>query len=261
MARSIQPEHRLANRRMHFRTERVVRDYRSLNTGAKVPEPAIDAVKVKPEFLQHPLPANLQKQLDDYVKAGFFRLGPSAIPSLVDQAVASSRSEETAVVGEDATVSVVSAAQFEKKVQAHEYAELFHVTVKTSPKVTTVPPQLQAVLDEYADVFPDELPLELPPHRSIVHEVVLKPGVKPSNRALFRLSKVEQAALELFVADLLKKNWIQVSDSPWVSNIFWGSQEGSCYWEVPVTVGVVTLGGPSHADPVGDRLSTCQRCI
>uniref|UniRef100_H3GRH5 Reverse transcriptase n=1 Tax=Phytophthora ramorum TaxID=164328 RepID=H3GRH5_PHYRM len=31
---------------------------------------------------------------------------------------------------------------------------------------------------------------------------------------------VEQEALDIFVAELLKKNWIEVSDSPWVSNIF-----------------------------------------
>ncbi|EGZ19501.1 hypothetical protein PHYSODRAFT_405893, partial [Phytophthora sojae] len=42
----------------------------------------------------------------------------------------------------------------------------------------------------------------------------------PSNRAPFRLSKVEQEALDIFVAELLKKDWIEVSDSPWVSNIF-----------------------------------------
>ncbi|GMF14584.1 unnamed protein product [Phytophthora lilii] len=169
---------------MHFRKHRVVRDYRSLNTGAKVPEPVINAVKVKPEFLQHPLPAHLRQQRDDHVKAGYFHmpLGPTAIPSLVAQAAAGTSVEKMAAAGEDAAVYVVSAAQFEQNVQDHEYAELFHVTVKTSPKVKPVPPQLQAVLDEYADV--------------------------------------EQAALELFVADLLKKNWIQVSDSPWVSNIF-----------------------------------------
>ncbi|GMF22915.1 unnamed protein product [Phytophthora lilii] len=159
---------------VQFRKQRTVCEYRSLNTGVKVPEPAIGAIKVKLEFLQYPLPATLRQQLDAHVKAG----------------------------------------------RCKSMGALKHVTVKTSPKVKKVPPQLQEMLDEYADVFPDELPPELPPHRSIKHEVVLKPGAKPSNRAPFRLSKVEQAALELFVADLLKNNWIQVSDSPWVSNIF-----------------------------------------
>lgn len=178
-------------------------------------------MKVKPEFRQHPLPVNLRQQLDAHTKTGYFHLplGPSGL-SMVDHALARPHKEDTAAGSADTAVLSVSAAHFVKKVQAHEYAEQYHVTVKTSPKVREVPSPLQVVLDEYADVFPSELPPELPPHRSIEHEVVLKPGAKPRNRAPFRLSKVEQAALELFVADLLKKNWVQVSDSPWVSNIF-----------------------------------------
>lgn len=205
-----------------FREQRTVRDYRSLNASVQTSEPSIGAVQVQPEFLQHPLPATLRQQLDAHVKAGYFHmpLGPSASPSVVDQAVARAHNKETATGSADVALLAVSAAHFEQNVQAHEYAELYHVSVKTSPKVKRVPPQLQEVLDQYADVFPAELPPELPPQRSIEHEVVLKPGAKPSNRAPFRLSKVEQAALEIFVADLLKKNWIQVSDLPWVSNIF-----------------------------------------
>ncbi|ETN19452.1 hypothetical protein PPTG_21457 [Phytophthora nicotianae INRA-310] len=79
---------------------------------------------------------------------------------------------------------VLTATQFETKVKAHEYVKFYHGTVKTSPKVTTVPPELQVVLRDFADVFPSELPSRLLPHRSIEHEVV--------------------------------------SDSPWVRNIFGG---------------------------------------
>ncbi|OWZ20975.1 Retroelement pol Polyprotein [Phytophthora megakarya] len=41
-----------------------------------------------------------------------------------------------------------------------------------------------------------------------------------TSRAPFRLSKTEQDALQLFVDELLCKQWIEVSDSPWVSSIF-----------------------------------------
>ena len=49
---------------------------------------------------------------------------------------------------------------------------------------------------------------------------IMKPDAVPSNRAPFRLSKVEQDALDMFVAEKLKKGWIEISESPSVSNIF-----------------------------------------
>ncbi|EGZ15208.1 hypothetical protein PHYSODRAFT_508286, partial [Phytophthora sojae] len=48
----------------------------------------------------------------------------------------------------------------------------------------------------------------------------MKPNAASSTRAPFRLSKTEQEALEKFVAENMKKGWIEVSNSPWVSNIF-----------------------------------------
>ncbi|KAG3116392.1 hypothetical protein PI125_g4675 [Phytophthora idaei] len=146
-------------------------------------------------------------------------LGPSSISAFSCQPLTNSQ-ERRNDDDENVPLCVLSAAQFATKVATNEYTELHHVAVKTSPKVKTVPPELQVVLKAFADVFPNELPSQLPPHRSIDHEVILKPGAKPSNRAPFRLSKVEQEALDIFVADRLKKNWVQVSDSPWVSNVF-----------------------------------------
>jgi hypothetical protein len=48
----------------------------------------------------------------------------------------------------------------------------------------------------------------------------MKADARPSSRAPFRLSKTEQDALKSFVAELLSKQWVEVSDSPWVSRIF-----------------------------------------
>ncbi|GMF32011.1 unnamed protein product [Phytophthora lilii] len=206
---------------MRLHKQRVVSDLRSANNSLEVSEPTVASVKVKPEFLQHPLPQNLRQQLDDYVKAGYFSmpLGPSSMTALGSQPlprIADKDSDDDA----DASLCIVSAAEFKSNVKAKEYAELYHVKVKTSPKVKAVPLQLQAVREEFADVFPAELPPGLPPNRSIEHEVGLKSGATPSNRTPFRLSKVAQEALDIFVAELPKKNWIEVSHSPRVSNIF-----------------------------------------
>ncbi|GMF44656.1 unnamed protein product [Phytophthora fragariaefolia] len=101
--------------------------------------------------------------------------------------------------GDDVDLEMVSASDFESKVKDQAYLEVYHVRVKTAPQTKVVTLLLQPVLEEFSDVFPATLPPELPPTRSIEHEVVLKPGAQPSNRSPFRLSKVEQDALELFV--------------------------------------------------------------
>ncbi|CEG38260.1 retrotransposon protein [Plasmopara halstedii] len=72
------------------------------------------------------------------------------------------------------------------------------------------------LLEEFTDVFPETLPDGLPPSRPVDFELKMKPDAVPSNRGPFRLSKVEQDALDLFVAEKLKKGWIEVSDPPWV---------------------------------------------
>ncbi|CEG38775.1 retrotransposon protein [Plasmopara halstedii] len=81
-------------------------------------------------------------------------------------------------------------------------------------------PEIEDLLKEYKDVFPTEFPDQLPPERDILNEIHLKPEAKPSNTAPLQLSKVERTALDKFVAEPIKKNWIKMSDSPWESNIF-----------------------------------------
>ncbi|OWZ07822.1 LOW QUALITY PROTEIN: Retroelement pol Polyprotein [Phytophthora megakarya] len=73
------------------------------------------------------------------------------------------------------------------------------------------------LLKDYADCFPTELPNELSLSRPVEFLLAMKADAHPSLRSLFRLSKTEQDALQLF---LLQKRWIEVSDSPWVSSTF-----------------------------------------
>ena len=39
-----------------------------------------------------------------------------------------------------------------------------------------------AILKEFEDVFPDELPKGLPPSRNVDHKIELEPGISPPNR-------------------------------------------------------------------------------
>lgn len=86
---------------------------------------------------------------------------------------------------------------------------------------------IDRLLHDYADCFPKELPNELPVSRAVEFGLTMKPDARPSPRAPFRLSKTEHDALKLFVDELLRKKWIETSDSPWISSIFRGAKEGS----------------------------------
>lgn len=114
----------------------------------------------------------------------------------------------------------VSAAEFKAKTSRHEYEEIYRVKVVPVKPEAEEPPEIVPLLDEFADVFPDALPDGLPPHRRVEFELNMKSDAMPSHCGPFRLSKTEQDALDLLMDETLKKGWIEISDSPWVSNIF-----------------------------------------
>ncbi|KAF1314306.1 Retroelement pol polyprotein, partial [Globisporangium splendens] len=128
---------------------------------------------------------------------------------------------QTIQLPKDTSVCERSGSEICSKLKNAEYEELFVVKVSavdnTSP---AVPPELKPVIDRFADCFPEKLPDGLPPERAVNFELQPKPDAVPSSRPPFRLSKTEQDALEEFVRDNVKKGWIEVSNSPWISNIF-----------------------------------------
>ena len=61
------------------------------------------------------------------------------------------------------------------------------------------------IVKAYSDVLSEKLPNELPPHRRVESEMMMKPNALPSTRPPFRLSHTEQEALRLFVEDKLAR--------------------------------------------------------
>ena len=69
-------------------------------------------------------------------------------------------------------------------------------------------------LDEYQDVFPEEL-TSLPPDRELVHEIELIPGAQPIDRAPYKMSPSEALELKNQLNQLLEQGFIKPSVSPW----------------------------------------------
>ena len=81
--------------------------------------------------------------------------------------------------------------------------------VDSSSSVQNIP-----VVDEFPDVFPEELP-GLPPIREVDFSIDLVPGAAPISSAPYRMATAELAELKKQLADLLAKGFIQPSSSPW----------------------------------------------
>jgi len=81
--------------------------------------------------------------------------------------------------------------------------------MSTTEKINRIP-----VVDEYEDVFPDEI-LELLPSRDVDFSIDLIPGVGPDSMAPYRMTPAELAKLKKQIEDLLEKKFIRPSASPW----------------------------------------------
>ncbi|KAI3750829.1 hypothetical protein L2E82_21683 [Cichorium intybus] len=78
------------------------------------------------------------------------------------------------------------------------------------------------VVNEFPDVFPDELP-GLPPDRQVEFTIELVPGAAPVARASYRLAPSEMVELRKQLEELLDRGFIRPSTSPWGAPILFGA--------------------------------------
>ena len=76
--------------------------------------------------------------------------------------------------------------------------------------------QLEEVpmVNEFFDVFPEDLP-GLPSDREIEFEIELAPGTEPISIAPYRMAPVELKELKVQMEELLSKDFVKTSTSPW----------------------------------------------
>ena len=81
-------------------------------------------------------------------------------------------------------------------------------TNKSLPSLTV------SLLQEFEDVFPEEMPNELPPIRVIEHQIDFVPGAAIPNRPAYRSNPEETNELQRQVEDLMNKGYVRESMSP-----------------------------------------------
>ena len=128
--------------------------------------------------------------------------------------------------------ALISALQFKRGLKN---GESYVATIRelneeedTMQPAASLPSSIEAVLDEYKDVMPPELPKKLPPKRDVDHHIELEPGAKPPAMAPYRMAPPELAELRRQLQDLLDSGFIQPSKAPYGAPVlFQRKKDGS----------------------------------
>ena len=125
---------------------------------------------------------------------------------------------------------VLSAMQLAKAWKKGEAT--FLATLKMDDEVggrpEPLPKAIEAVLEEFGDVMPKELPKRLLPRREVDHAIELEPGAKPPSRSPYRMAPPELEELRKQLKELLDAGYIQPSKSPYGAPVlFQRKKEGS----------------------------------
>ncbi|KAI5323243.1 hypothetical protein L3X38_032315 [Prunus dulcis] len=133
------------------------------------------------------------------------------------------------VVRQQSETKLLSAMQFSKYWKKGEPTFLATMKMNVVEKeVQPVPKAVEAILKEFADVMPKELPKTLPPRREVDHAIELEPGAKPPAKAPYRMAPPELEELRKQLKQLLDAGYIQPSKAPYGAPVlFQKKREGT----------------------------------
>ncbi|XP_019056473.1 PREDICTED: uncharacterized protein LOC109115993 [Tarenaya hassleriana] len=110
------------------------------------------------------------------------------------------------------TSQVGKAIRQERNVLLLVFKDLMSIRTETSHDS----PSISRLLEQFKDIFPDEIPAGLPPIRGIEHQIDLVPGAPLPNRPAYRMNPEETKELEKQIQELMSKGYIRESLSPCV---------------------------------------------
>lgn len=121
---------------------------------------------------------------------------------------------------------MLTSKQFARLTRKQKSA-IYHVVVKPFKeelKRTGEGPEekdrnVEQLLEEYKDVFPQELPKGLPPERSVEMTINLETDAKPKMGPIYKLSRLELQEMQKQIEEALSQGFIRPSISPWGSPV------------------------------------------
>nr|XP_027099356.1 uncharacterized protein LOC113718666 [Coffea arabica] len=102
----------------------------------------------------------------------------------------------------------------------HEKRRCCAIAAQAGKEDTTtqgVPGSITAVLEKFSGVFQE--PTQLPPNRSLDHQIPLKSGAQAFKMKPYRYPHSQKAEIEKQIADMLKSGIIKPSNSPYASPV------------------------------------------
>src|ERR1035438_7060522 len=108
-----------------------------------------------------------------------------------------------------AQINLLQAKRLIRKRETQIFLSLIRENKTSRSDETRLQSEMSKLLQEYKDVFPDDLPNGLPPARAIEHHIDLIPGAEPTSRAPFHLSFSELQEMKKQLDDLLEKGHIR----------------------------------------------------
>ena len=156
---------------------------------------------------------------------------------------------------------LISGRQASRALRHGATAFLGYITDEAATtRTTNRPPDLQKLLDHHKEIFPDELPCQLPPKRSVEHEIKVEAESKPPSRPAYRLSKPEMDELQKQITEMLKRGFIEPSKSPYGAPVFFvkksdGSLRMVCDWR---QLNRITIKNKACLPNIDDLFDTVQ---
>lgn len=86
--------------------------------------------------------------------------------------------------------------------------------METVPDTHKLPECVELLLQEFEDLFPEEIPSGLPPLRGIEHQIDLIPGATLPNRPAYRSNPQQTQEIQKQVGELVSQGWVRESLSP-----------------------------------------------